>query len=64
MYLFNKDLNLVDWYFSLFNKYNLNYKKYLDNESLIFIISSCNENELIKLSNYISFDNLNYKQIL
>jgi len=62
-YLFNKDLNLVDWFFSLFNKYNLNYKKYLDNESLIFIISSCNENELIKLSNYISFNNLNYKQI-
>ena len=63
-YLLNKDLNMIDWYFGLFNKYNLNYNKFIDKESLIFIITSSNINDLNKLSNYISFDNLNYQQII
>ena len=60
--IFSKEFNLIDWYFGLLNKYNLSYNKFIDNDNLINIISSSNNNDLIKLSNYISLDKLNYQR--
>ena len=63
-YLFNKDLNILDWYFNIFIKYNINYNNYINKEDIITIISTNNMNELIKLSNYISLEKINYEIIL